>query len=273
MNESQRKAYLNAMGIDVYYPRVSLPGAKLSPAYEFELEEEGQELPLDKDSSPTEETSRSSSQAVELVSDISPTAISPPPPTVEDKPVDIKPETITAQVEKEDKAKGTESDNDLRFALRYYKISDSLAVVDEYPLQQTAESKDESWLLLRNILQALNVELVSESIASEHFGWPLIEGFTDATDEATAAKQALQGFIAGRQQQDGFNNLLVFAGLVDDLLIGPEGTENRRDYQMTNSELFITITQSLQSMLSYPQLKKDVWHQLQSLRARIQASK
>ena len=35
MNELRRQAYLEAMGIKVYYPRATLPGAKPSPRYEL----------------------------------------------------------------------------------------------------------------------------------------------------------------------------------------------------------------------------------------------
>ncbi|HBX99793.1 MAG TPA: hypothetical protein DEG93_05490, partial [Gammaproteobacteria bacterium] len=34
MNEAQRQAYLKAMGIQGYYPKFTLPGAKPSPRYE-----------------------------------------------------------------------------------------------------------------------------------------------------------------------------------------------------------------------------------------------
>ena len=56
MNESQRKVYLRAMGIDVYYPRAILPGAKPSPAYEFDLIEQGQSLPIESSFVPEEES-------------------------------------------------------------------------------------------------------------------------------------------------------------------------------------------------------------------------
>ncbi|GIT21462.1 MAG: hypothetical protein CM1200mP40_11440 [Gammaproteobacteria bacterium] len=163
-----------------------------------------------------------------------------------------------------------EESSELRFSLRYFRVTDSVAVIDEYPLQQSADSRDKSLHLLRNILRALNIEV--EVLSPELFSWPLIEGLTEETDSANAAKQALQGFIAGRQEQDGFKNLIVFVGVIDDLLVGPERAENRRDYQIENSDTFITITQSLQSMLSFPDLKKDAWHQLQPVLLRIQSA-
>ena len=266
MNESQRKVYLRAMGIDVYYPRAILPGAKSSPAYEFDLIEEGQTLPIDS-SSVQEEESKAPDTQLEIAENGSAETESIEQEAAARAGPDAKVDLIEAE---QPEQKKEEESSELRFSLRYFRVTDSVAVIDEYPLQQSADSRDKSLHLLRNILRALNIEV--EVLSPELFSWPLIEGLTEETDSANAAKQALQGFIAGRQEQDGFKNLIVFVGVIDDLLVGPERAENRRDYQIENSDTFITITQSLQSMLSFPDLKKDAWHQLQPVLLRIQSA-
>ncbi|MFL2855579.1 MAG: hypothetical protein ACJZ8E_04250 [Pseudohongiellaceae bacterium] len=269
MNESQRKVYLSAMGIDVYYPRAILPGAKPSPAYEFDLIEEGQTLPIDS-SSVQEEENKAPDTQLEIAENGSAETESIEQEAAVRAGPDAKVDLIEAA--QPEQIKEVEESGELRFALRYYRVTDSVAVIDEYPLQQSAHSRDESLHLLRNILRALNIEVEVEVLSPELFSWPLIEGLTEETDSANAAKQALQGFIAGRQEQDGFKNLIVFVGVIDDLLVGPERAENCRDYQIENSDTFITITQSLQSMLSFPDLKKDAWHQLQPVLLRIQST-
>ena len=268
MNESQRIVYLRAMGIDVYYPRAILPGAKPSPAYEFDLIEEGQTLPIDS-SSVQEEENKAPDTQLEIAENGR-----AEPESIEQEAAaragpDAKVDLIEAEQPEQIKE---EESSELRFSLRYFRVTDSVAVIDEYPLQQSADSRDKSLHLLRNILRALNIEVEVEVLSPELFSWPLIEGLTEETDSANAAKQALQGFIAGRQEQDGFKNLIVFVGVIDDLLVGPERAENRRDYQIENSDTFITITESLQSMLSFPDLKKDAWHQLQPVLLRIQST-
>ena len=267
MNESQRKVYLRAMGIDVYYPRAILPGAKPSPAYEFDLIEQGQSLPIESSFVPEEESEDPNTQ-LEIAENQNPETESIKQEAAVRAGPDAKVDLIEAA--QPEQIKEVEESGELRFALRYYRVTDSVAVIDEYPLQQSADSRDKSLHLLRNILRALNIEV--EVLSPELFSWPLIEGLTEETDSANAAKQALQGFIAGRQEQDGFKNLIVFVGGIDDLLVGPERAENRRDYQIENSDTFITITQSLQSMLSFPDLKKDAWHQLQPVLLRIQSA-
>ena len=264
MNESQRKVYLSAMGIDVYYPRAILPGAKPSPTYEFDLIEERLSLPTE--SSPYQEEEREDPNTQLKVAKNESAEIE-----------SVKQETAArgesdATVDLAEQKKEEKESSELRFAIRYYRVTDSVAVIDEYPMQQSAHSRDESLRLLRNILRALNIDVEAEVLTPELFSWPLIEGMTEEDNSANAAKQALQGFIAGRQDQDGFKNLILFAGVIDDLLVGPERAENRRDYQIENSDTFITITQSLQSMLSFPDLKKDAWHQLQPVLLRIQSA-
>ena len=266
MNESQRKVYLRAMGIDVYYPRAILPGAKPSPAYEFDLIEQGQSLPIESSFVPEEESEDPNTQ-LEIAENQNPETESIKQEESVRTELDAKVDLTEAAQPEQIKEEGS---SELRFSLRYYRVTDSVAVIDEYPLQQSADSRDKSLHLLRNILRALNIEV--EVLSPELFSWPLIEGLTEETDSANAAKQALQGFIAGRQEQDGFKNLIVFVGVIDDLLVGPERAENRRDYQIENSDTFITITQSLQSMLSFPDLKKDAWHQLQPVLLRIQSA-
>ena len=166
-----------------------------------------------------------------------------------------------------------EESSDLRFALRYYKVSETVAVLYEYPLQQSSNAAQESEVLLKNILGALGINVDELQLNPESFIWPLAEGFTSNAGDTVAAKQALQGFLLRCGQKDGFQNLLVFAGLIDDLLIGPDSEKDRRDFKSQNFDCFLTLTHSLHSMLSFPQLKKDVWHQLQALYSRIQENK
>ncbi|MCH2325263.1 MAG: hypothetical protein MK317_11360, partial [Pseudomonadales bacterium] len=201
MNESQRKVYLRAMGIDVYYPRAILPGAKPSPAYEFDLIEQGQSLPIESSFVPEEESEDPNTQ-LEIAENQNPETESIKQEVSVRTELDAKVDLTEAEQPEQIKE---EESSELRFSLRYFRVTDSVAVIDEYPLQQSADSRDKSLHLLRNILRALNIEV--EVLSPELFSWPLIEGLPEETDSANAAKHALEGFIAGRQEEDGFKNL------------------------------------------------------------------
>ena len=254
------------MGIDIYYPRANLPGAKLSPAYEFGNDGDLQPVKIPQIKIP--EAGRQVLHSEKLKSPVQKLAKSKLNTKDEDKPTVTLEETLVIKTDS-----SIEESSDLRFALRYYKVSETIAVLDEYPLQQSSNAAQESEVLLKNILGALGVNVDELQLNPESFIWPLAEGFTSNAGDTVAAKQALQGFLLKCGQKDGFQNLLVFAGLIDDLLIGPESEKDRRDFKTQNFDCFLTLTHSLHSMLSFPQLKKDVWHQLQALHSRIQENK
>lgn len=254
------------MGIDIYYPRVNLPGAKLSPAYEFGNDDDLQPVEISQIKIP--EVERQVVHGEKLKSPVNRVAKSSLNTKDEDEPTVTLEETLVIKADS-----SIEESSDLRFALRYYKVSETVAVLYEYPLQQSPNAAQESEVLLKNILGALGINVDELQLNPESFIWPLAEGFTSNAGDTVAAKQALQGFLLRCGQKDGFQNLLVFAGLIDDLLIGPDSEKDRRDFKSQNFDCFLTLTHSLHSMLSFPQLKKDVWHQLQALYSRIQENK
>lgn len=277
MNESHRKAYLNAMGIDVYYPRVALPAAKSSPNYEFDGQGDIQRFSVGEDI-----RRRHFREKYEAMVFASRQRIVTESMRVGKEVGQLNPGgrghiigAVTEESVEETAGSPAVTDSEsssLRFATRYYRITEKLAVIEEYPPQQLDDLSKESLNLLRNILRALTIEIEPEVFTPEYFNFPPIEGLTYEIDDKTAAKQVLQGFITGRQKQDGFENLLIFAGLVDGLLIGPDNSPNRRDYKAPGSAYSITLTHSLQSMLAYPKLKKEVWGQLQTLLSRLQST-
>ena len=69
--------------------------------------------------------------------------------------------------------------------------------------------------------------------------------------------------------QDGFCNLLVFAGQMEKLLVKKSAKGEQRDYMVEPAGYYFTITSSLQMILSHPKLKREVWDQLQKLRERL----
>jgi hypothetical protein len=123
--------------------------------------------------------------------------------------------------------------------------------------------------LLRSILRALQIDIAAVDFQAESLSWPLAEALSMKNDPSTEARNALFGFIRVRRELDKFKNLLVFAGQINDLLLPPDSAEENYDYQVNESDYFITVTNSLQSMLAYPLLKRDVWRQLQALRQRL----
>ena len=164
-------------------------------------------------------------------------------------------------------------DAGLRFCLNYYRISSTLAVIDEVPFEPAHRVPDSVLQLLRAILQALGVNCDAPAFKPEPFNWPLETSIDLQGDPALAAQQALLGYTAMRQQRDGFRHLLVFAAQLSTLLPAerqiqdePGASQNRAQPAGPYS---ITVTHSLQSLLAHPILKRETWAHLQALRQRL----
>lgn len=247
MNELQRQAYLKTMEIQVYFPRVALAGAKASPSYDVAAR-------------PALSTASSATATAKVA------AIELSESTQAN--VAVSPATREPQRERQAVSKDA-----LQFSLRYYKISEQLAVIDEVPHQQANASQEQAIALLQAILRALEVDSSDCEFRAESFDWPLAVELSMKNEPAVEAKHALLGFIKRRHEHDQFNNLLVFAGQIDDLLMHTSEKSETRDFAVGAAKYFITLTSSLQSMLAFPMLKRDVWQQLQPLRQRIASLK
>ena len=283
MNEAQRQAYLKVMGIQTYFPKSALVGAKQSPVYAIPRQE------LDKPSlygvnagESKKSNSISPKQQRRSARDLSSQGEQGKPAggikgsgrrTVKDSAI-MKPGSADGSQQSEALAVNipAEEENELRFKLRYFKINEQLAVIDEVPHQRSEQANTEYSALLQAILTALGLEITAIDFKSESFSWPLAENLEMKNDPAEEAKRALSGFIQMRQETDGFNNLLVFAAQVDNLLVKQENGIDIRDFAVTSPSYFVTVTSSLHSMLAYPALKRDVWQQLQPLKKRLAES-
>ena len=249
MDELKRQAYLSAMGIQQYYPRSALAGAKASPL-----------APSITVSTPSAALSVDSEEAT------------PQSPPVSDEEALPEPENEPGKEREQEAESGGEPQAGLRFELCYYKINAELAVIDEIPHHSGEKSHSHSLALLRAILLALGVDSKDCQFKPETFSWPLAAALEMKSEPALEARKALLGFIKKRQEIDLFRNLLIFAGQIDEILMHAEGGEEVRDHQFANCNYHVTITSSLRSRLAYPMLKRDTWHHLQPLRQRLAGS-
>lgn len=166
-----------------------------------------------------------------------------------------------------------EWEDQLHFRLNYYRISSTLAVIDEVPFQQQGQAPNTVRALLKAILQALGINPESSDLQADQFNWPLESGIAVKGDPALAAQQALLGYITMRQQRDGFQQLLVFSAQLSPLLLqdraGQDKDQARFDQLAAGGSFHITVTHSLQSLLAHPILKRETWEHLQALRQRL----
>lgn len=268
MNERKRQAYLEAMDIQTYFPRQQLPGAKPSPVYDFPAVST---VPpeLKGSSESTTATSAKSERKVDGLDAIEELR-SRSPATRKATVTPIRQSSEVPASENESDS-ALEQENSLSFTLRYYRISETLAVLEEVPVQGSQQLNKESLSLMHAILKALGQVGVDSNPKAEEFSWPLQGGYSMKNTPQIEAAKAIKGFLQMRKETDGFTNLLVFAGQVEDVLLQFDANQNARDFESSKG-YFITVTHSLASMLAVSTLKRDVWQHLQALRKRIESS-
>lgn len=294
MNEVQRQAYLKVMGIQTYFPKTVLIGAKPSPAYDLppevpaKSELAGEPAPeASAVARPRRRTTGASTGGIrkklaqELAGAGARKAEKPAAATGSSRAEQPESAVVTsvdggsaepALVSVGGESTNTEQDDELRFKLRYFRINGQLAIIDEVPHQKSERLNQEDRALLLAILRALQLDCSDVELNPESFSWPLAENLSMKNDPSTEARRALSGFIRMRQEKDRFSNLLIFAGQADKLLVQQKDGVEIRDFAAGSSDYFITVTNSLHSMLAYPALKREVWQQLQSLRKRLAES-
>lgn len=301
MNEVQRQAYLKVMGIQTYFPKSILPGAKRSPVYEISLQERiKSELATGKQTRGRHSIKQDGgagalgSQAMKrsvaagsnperphkaeklIASPVQAGAVRQVSSAMDDNP---EGSSSAPSNEKILKAAATseenidlEAGNELRFKLRYFRINEELAVIDEVPHQKSDRLGVDDKALLQAILAALKTDASECDFRPESFSWPLAENLSMKNHPAEEATRALWGFVKMRQEIDRFANLLIFAAQADSLLMKQKDGTGSRDFAAPGSNYFVTVTSSLHSMLACPSLKRDVWQQLQPLRSRLAES-
>ena len=266
MNETKRKAYLSAMGIGF-----DCPSGPLSETEEFPLLRDSEvagspSFGLEKNDGPPSPKTNLDKVASPLES-----KFVDPVGGGENKAREIRPILAGNQPKEARNPEFHSEERPLSFSLNFYWITQSVAIIDEFPSQQSRAAKGQSLDLLRNIISALDIDDKDYELSEETLSWPITDGLTPLNDEASAARMMLRGFIESKLEQNAFQNLIVFAGILEHLLVFPGQREVNSDflYCEGDKKVHMTITQSLQSMISFPALKRDVWNELQPLRKRL----
>ena len=262
MDERKRQAYLEVMNIQVYFPRQQLPGARPSPVYDFS---DVRSAPPEMDKSVEAKTvisikSERKGNGLAAIEELHSRPTIAPQAT--GQPTDV--------LESESDG-GLDEESSLSFALRYYRINERLAVLEEVPPQGSRQLNQESLTLMQAILKALGQKGLEPIPQAEDFFWPLQSGYSMKNTPRIEAAKAISGFLQMRKETDGFTNLLVFAGQIEDVLLQFDESKVARDFESSKG-YFITVTHSLASMLAVSTLKRDAWQHLLSLKKRIDSS-
>ena len=281
MDEMQRIAYLKHMGVEQYYSRYVLVGAKASviPAAAQDIydPEGSQQLPAktrqaepprsELDVKPGSDAGkRHGAIAAEEVETRHQRQVRPAEAETG------RAETGRAEIKRAETGKEQIPGESLRFSVQFFRVNAQLAVINEAPHEAGGRENQQATSLLINLLVALG--LGQEELAgltADRFNWPIAEGLGAMGDSRHAAKLALNGFITQRHEQQGFSNLLLLTAQLVDVMSDHSERPDMGDQKRVDAPYKFTITHSLHAMLAHSDLKREAWQHLATLRGRLQS--
>ena len=266
--EGHRLAYLQEMGIQAYFPRRPLPGARPSARYA--------DLPsaLAAQTSQADEPTGTAEQVLQVLAAVE-TAPEPAPVRPESvaPPVVRVAEPVQAPVREEAKvesAAGHEAasaQETVKFAFAYIPVNEHLAVISELPWTRSASLSPSCRKLLADILRALGLPVQEPHLNPMIFTWPLFE---DVQMQGDSARHTLEGFLARRLKLQPVRYLFIFAEQAAPYLF-PVDAEPVREtfFRHPRFEVEVCVTHSLNAMDAVRELKRPVWDLLKPLQGRL----
>ena len=261
ITEQTRQDYLDAMGIQTWFPRVVLPNAL--PHREFDAPE-----PPELQEAPQELSAQEAMLALglpETHSEPEPVKETPPRPSMVTTPSDAaakeapKPDTT-------EKRKPTPATS--KFRLVALAPNDECLVIAEMPHSGLNQFSRFHHRLLNDILRSIHIKPQPEPHMSE-FVWPLgnvgLMGHMDQGD--TAAADAVCAFLSNQFGLSRRKLVLLFGAAAARFVIDPERTfEDLRGLQTgLHAQQYFVASHGLNELMKLPSLKAETWKDLQAL--------
>jgi len=243
LNELQRLAYLDAMGVETYYPRLQLIGAR--PSTQCEM------------------PARVAVQPRQAAADVA-SLLAAEPKSTGGRPLNVRelldiPANSKAGVSVEPARIEASPENAPSYSLNVTLIHGSLLLVDDCPAPQLHSGNYRK--LLHNMVFALG--LGKQAIENQPFHWPeAMKGHHD--QGAEVAGEALQAYLARQVERGEVKYLLLMGADANRYAINtdlPVGVLSRNEVY----RLPVLSTLSASRMLQEPALKRQLWQQLQPL--------
>ncbi|MDB6061858.1 MAG: hypothetical protein JWM78_1961 [Verrucomicrobiaceae bacterium] len=231
MLEPLRSRYLAALGVDMYVPRVTLPGAKISAVCEWE------EMAL---SAEPEQPLRVSALLESMQPAPAVVVARAATADLERKPEPVKPVAAAPRAESVVP----------KFALSIVLAANGVLLIDDAPSSNAARSEFER--LLAGFLNAVNKDA---QFALDVFLWPLRKSPSIAQDE-TAARETLTAHLHKQIEQRALHTVLLL------------GEAAQRWVNLDETNLRCIRSNSLLGCLRDPSLKRQLWHDVRGLSVR-----
>lgn len=280
LSESKRMTYLKLMGVQPYFPRRPLPGARPARLYAERFLRQSLSSESVPHSGPASAQDVLNLSVAKPPSEPAVHAGALVPQSSRDSVPQAHTEARAPQSSKLPSAQELSTHErepaleqaEIRFVFAYFPINEHFAVINELPWSKTASVSASCRKLLSDILKALGVEVPERNLNPMVFTWPLFEG-APADLDSENARQTLEGFVAKRLRLLPVKTVIVLAEQAAQLLF-PRNFLDAQGSHMKHPrhEVEVVLTHSLNAMEAVPDLKRDVWKTLQPLRGRLVGS-
>lgn len=253
VNELQRQAYLKAIGVECYMPRLQLPGAK--PSQLCVLPEVSQSVipePVPTEAAVAGATVTGSHIGAAAIAQI-----------FGDEALDRRADKRSADTPPVDRVAQAIP----RFALSIVRAGEILVIDNGL----TGECDPQAYLrLIHNMLFALGIEPAPLYI--EAFVWPMAKVRSAHVDQSeTAARQTLNAYLSKQLERSAGRFLLLMGDAAANYV---SDTQSAEIAVFAHSQLpaQCLMTRSAAAAMQNPLQKRDLWHDLQPLRQALKSS-
>ena len=230
LDQHQRDAILQEMGIQTYVPRQALPGARPSlpvvtrHAAPRTVRPSAPVAALASSFATTNPAAVASPSAVLQKSPpiaLPQIAASPPRPAAQVQPTAVAPVAVPAAPV-----------DAARFAFAYIPVNEHLAVINELPWARSASLSPSCRQLLADMLKALGVPCEATQLSPMVFTWPLSEA-GDMPADSESARHMLEGFLTKRLKLRPVRYFMVLAEQAAEFLFPAQS-----DWRLSRDALF-----------------------------------
>ena len=275
MNELRRMQYLDARGVDMFVPRVSLPGAKPSKPCRLPLAAKVPSAPHSGTAVPSTAPTRSLGDRTlaDLVTDEAsgvpqeparkrPAVTAVFPEVVKDGVANADPEIITDTVADNKGVDQKDAVKPVRYSLNFWHLPPEVMVIDS---RQPASGLPVDTLML-NIVKAM--EWASSLPRCEVQNWP-VAGAEGRTSEGDGYG-FLQSYIETRLEKSPVQALWVMGEEAFNSVVGVRSNIEYQESLFDRCEIegltpFVVVLPGLIELLQTPSLKRRVWQQISTL--------
>lgn len=155
------------------------------------------------------------------------------------------------------------SDDNPRFRLASIAFADACLVVTQIPLDASEPINEGHIAYLKNLLFGLGITSVDQPQITL-FNWPMLRG-ANFDQSSTAALEASQAFLRAQTVRYPVPLVLLMGEQAGRYLLpGAVDLATDRGRLEQDGETTLLLTESIESVISEPQLKTNVWSDLQA---------